>query len=140
VNPVNRKIMIRYLAESQSFKVYSIYESVFLKNKLLSTKMQEYDVNDKDVAWHYGDPSGALILPDENFVIVAGCGLSVYDLQSQSEKHILDAPKRIWWTNGLHQAGEDDQTKEVRFVSYNAQSQLRVFKLNVESLVITEIE
>ena len=126
----------KYLFESKHFKVYSCYENVYLTHKLSSKNSSD---NDLLIASHYGDPNGAIIFPDEKYVVVSGCGLSIYNVELQSEIHILDAPNRIWWTNGLHQEGEDNQSKEVRFVSWNNQSHLRIFKIDVETLEITEM-
>lgn len=132
--------MIRYLAESEKFKVYSIYESVYMKNKLISKKINDFDDKDLFIANHYGDPNDALILTNEKFVVVSGCGLSIYNIENNNDNHILDDSDNITWTNGLHQDGQDDQNREVRFVAFNKKNQLKVFKIDLISMKITELE
>ncbi len=132
--------MIQFLTKNENFKVYSIYENIYLKHKFKSRKHTDFDEKDFLMAVHYGDPNGALILPSEEFAIISGCGLSIFDIKNQKDYHILDDPERITWTNGLHQDGQDDQNKEVRFVSWNSENQLRIFKIDLESKIVTEIE
>lgn len=132
--------MIQHLAESENFKVYSIYESVYLKNKLTSSKLNDFDDKDLFITHHYGDPNDALVLHNEKFIVISGCGLSIYNVENNNDNHILDGSDKITWTNGLHQDGQDDQNREVRFVSFNNKDQLRVFKIDLISTDITELE
>lgn len=129
--------MIQYLAESENFKVYSIYESVYLKNKLIPAKL-----NDKDlfITHHYGDPNDALILPNEKFIVISGCGLSIYNVEDNTDNQVLCDADNITWTNGLHQDCQDDQNREVRYISINNKDQLRVFKIDLISTEITDLE
>ncbi|MFD2721932.1 hypothetical protein ACFST9_24660 [Hymenobacter monticola] len=120
---------IRYLAEDDTYKVYSLYESVYLKTKATSQKLSEAEKGDLPIAWHYGDPAAAILLYSGNHVVVVGCGITIYDIKQQLETTMLDAPDNIWWTDGLYQDGADEPT-ECRFVSLHENGGLRVFKLN----------
>lgn len=124
--------MIRYLAENADYKVYAVHESVYLKPKATSRNVSSFDDSDLFVTWHYGDPTAALILGAGAYVVVAGCGITVYDIKQQLEVKLLDAPHAIWWTDGLHQGFEDDWM-ECRFVSFFEGDKLRVFKINAVS-------
>lgn len=132
--------MIRYLAESEKFKVYSIYESVYLKNKMTTQSQNDFDNQDLFIAWHYGDPNDAIILRNEKYVVVSGCGISIYDIENKVENHILDDADDITWTNGLHQDDRDDQDREVRFVSFYNEDKLRVFKIDLLSTLVKKME
>ena len=111
-----------------------------MKNKLISKKINDFDDKDLFIANHYGDPNDALILTNEKFVVVSGCGLSIYNIENNNDNHILDDSDNITWTNGLHQDGQDDQNREVRFVAFNKKNQLKVFKIDLISMKITELE
>ena len=65
---------IRYLAENDTYKVYSLCESVYLKTKKNSQNLSEFEERDLFIAWHYGDPAAAVLLYSGNHVVVAGCG------------------------------------------------------------------
>jgi hypothetical protein len=121
---------VRYLAENDTYKVYSLYESVYLKTKATSRNLSAAEEWDLNIAWHYGDPAAAILLYSGNHVVVAGCGITVYTIKQQREVTLFDAPDNIWWTDGLHQDGADEPT-ECRFVSSHENGSLRVFKLNV---------
>ena len=131
--------MLRYLSESKNYKVYSIYENVYLKDKRSSKNLNDFDKNDKFITSHCGDPDYALILQNEEYVIISGCGISVYNIKLKSENHILDEVDNVTWTEGLHQSSADNQNVEIRFVSHNRSNQLRVFKMNIESLETEEL-
>ena len=51
----------------------------------------------------------------------------------------MDEPKKIVWTNGLYQDELDDANLEFRFAAYNKSNKLRVFKMNVETLEMNEL-
>jgi len=80
-----------------------------------------------------------LILHDETHVIVSGCGLSIYTIESKKELHILNEPDKITWTNGLYEDGFDNDF-EFRFVAANKEGQLRVFKMNVLTSGIVKLQ
>ncbi|MCH2225730.1 MAG: hypothetical protein MK066_13245 [Crocinitomicaceae bacterium] len=132
--------MIKYLAESEKFKVYAIYESVYLKNKLKTKSQNDFDAQDLFISNHYGDPNDALIMPNEKCVIVSGCGISIYDIEKKIDKHLLNEPNNIAWTKGLHQDNQDHPNNEVRFVTWNQSNNLRVHKLDIIKNLVTEIE
>jgi hypothetical protein len=131
--------MIRYLAENTDYKVYSIYENVYLKNKKTSNNFNDFEESDILITSHYGDPNNAIILHKNNYVIVSGCGLTIYDVGKNSEKNILAEPEEITWTNTVFQDETDDQIFEFRFVAFNKSDNLRIFKMNLETYEITEM-
>ena len=51
----------------------------------------------------------------------------------------MDEPNKIVWTNGLYQDELDDANLEFRFAAYNKSNKLRVFKMNVETLEMNEL-
>ncbi|MDO7845365.1 hypothetical protein Q5H92_03275 [Hymenobacter sp. M29] len=128
--------MIKHLAENADYKVYSLHESVYLKSKATCRTLSDFEESDLSVAWHYGDPASAIILGSNNYIIVAGCGITVYDIDQHFEVTLLNAPDNIWWTDGLHQGFEDDWM-ECRFVSFFDDNKLRVFKINAVTKEIT---
>ena len=128
--------MNRYLAENADYKVYSLCESVYLKPKATCRSISDFEESDLLVAWHYGDPAAALIIGSNNYVIVAGCGITVYDINQRIEVTLLNSPDNIWWTDGLHQGFEDDWM-ECRFVSFFEKDKLRVFKMHAVTKDVT---
>lgn len=132
--------MIQYLAESEHYKVYAICESVYLKSKATANNLNDYEANDLLIADHYGDPTSAVIFCTEKYVVVSGCGLTIYDIEAKSETNLMSDPKDIHWTHGLHQDGMDDTLLECRYVDYLDGKHLRVFKINVQTLEITLID
>ena len=73
--------MIKYLAESENFKVTSEYEyaTLHFKNKLLGKSVYIGDF--------YGDPDCAIISRDEKYLVVAGCGLIIYRLREPFKEY-----------------------------------------------------
>lgn len=131
--------MVRFLAESTNYKVYSIYESVYLKHKIYNTSGTQFDPADTFVTAHYGDPATAIILPGENHVITAGCGLSIYDVRSKTVIDLFNAPDDIHWISGLYTDSEDNEQIEFRYPDINEYNQLRIFKLNIKTMMINEL-
>ena len=131
--------MIKYLAENTEYKVYSIFENVYLKYKKTSNNLDDFESSDVLIASHYGDPNNAIILNDNNYVIVSGCGLTIYDIGKKSENHILAEPEEITWTNAVFQDEADNQSLEFRFVAHNKSGHLRIFKMNLETFEIIEM-
>ena len=135
--------MIKYLAESKNYKVTSEYESVtlHLKNKLL--KQSVY------IGYLYGDPDCAIISKDEKYLVVAGCGLLIYNLLEPFNEVCIDQPTfqyseffnnadNVWWVNGLHQTDIDADWKYFRFVAANNEGEF-IYKMNAEDFNIEKI-
>ncbi len=128
---------MNFIAENQKYKVYSLDESVYLKEKNTFENQNDYSKNDKFIAYHYGNPNNGIIT--DYYVIISGYGISVYDLKNGTEKHFFDGENN-WWTNGVHQDEKDDYKSEFRFVSWNSEDKLRVFKMNILTEKLTELE
>ena len=123
--------MITFLAESRQYKVYSICDNVYLKRKATCRSLDDFDETDVLIGWIYGDPSGALIMPCEKHVVVAGCGLTIFDIDSKQEQYLLADPDNITWTSALHQTDADDSQMEFRYIDYSEDHKPRVFKMNI---------
>ena len=131
--------MDRHLAENKDFKVYNICENVYLKNKNTSINLNSFEKTDINIGWHYGDPNNAIIMHKNNYIVVSGCGLLVYDTIKNTEKHILSEVDELTWTQAVFQEQTDDQILEFRFVALNKAGNLRVFKMNLETFKIIEL-
>ena len=98
----------------------------------------KFSKKDKFIGHHYGNPNDGIIT--DNYVIISGCGISIYDLKTETENHYFTDKNERYWTNGIHQEGEDDYHTEFRFVSNNSDNKLRVFKMNIQTEKLTELE
>ncbi len=123
--------MITFLAESRHFKVYSINDNAYLKRKSTCLLLDEFDKTDVHIGWIYGDPTDALIMPDEKHVVIAGAGITIFDIDCKKEHYLFAEPDNIIWTNGLHQADMDNGQVECRYVAYFEETKTRVFKMNI---------
>lgn len=81
----------------------------------------------------------ALIFCAENYVVISGCGLTIYNIEEKSMLSLPDNPGDIHWTNGLHREETDDPFIECRFIDCLESTYLRVFKRNVQNLEIALI-
>lgn len=128
---------MNFITENEKYKVYSLDESIYLKEKKMSENHDEFSKNDKFIGHHYGNPNDGIIT--ENYVIVSGCGISIYDLKEQTDRYLFTDENDRYWTNGIHQEGEDDYRIEFRFVSFNSENELRVFKMNAQTEQLSEL-
>lgn len=124
---------VAYLAVDAKYEVYSVDESVYLKHKSKPYK------DDVFMTWHYGNPTSGLIMGCGKRIIIAGCGLSIYNIEQNQEMRISNEPDSILWTNGLHQDEFDDDEREFRFVALNTSNQWRVFRMNIITHLIEEL-
>lgn len=123
------------LDESHDHLVSSEYELVFLKNKNTDEEIC--------IDSHYGDPSGALILMDNNwedsYVIISGYGLSIYEIKTNKLIEFWNKPDNNKNPDGLYfPFGCDDN--EFGFVMYNYSNELRVFMGNAKTLEFKELK
>ncbi|MDO6528038.1 hypothetical protein Q4519_20390 [Motilimonas sp. 1_MG-2023] len=102
----------RILYECDQYRLYSIYENVYLKN----IHRSESD-NDIIVASVYGDPDSGLISFGNDYVAIAGCGITIHFLNGDEGYEIGTEADNVFWTEGIYQSGEDD-FKYVRFTAY----------------------
>ena len=124
---------INILAESEKFKVYSLSESVYLKDKSSSKSINDYEKNDFLLAWVYGDPDSALISSNQSFIAISGCGIILYFLESKKIIELYNAPEDIMWTNSIKQNIEDEEYI-IRFNALTDSDKINHNKLNVKSL------
>ncbi len=132
--------MIKFLAENNRYKVYSIEESIYLKDKDNSSNHNDYKEADFFIAWHYENPNDAIILNTKELIIVSsGCGISIYNHKTKEEKSFFSEPKNIDWTNGLHQ-DEIDKREEFCFIKLAKDSHLvEVVKMNAKTFEFEKI-
>ena len=136
------KSHIRFLAESENFKVVSEHENVdlYFKNNTRKTIC---------IGDFYGDPSCAIISRDEKYAVSAGCGLIIYLLKNPYEEfqynnhcvqytEVFRDPKNIWWIDALYQSEQDLDLKYFRFVATNNEGE-NIYKINVETLEIEKL-
>ena len=123
---------IRYLAESKNYQVYSLYETVYLKDKNTCKRLSEYTESDKFITSIYGDPDSAIIAFNEEFIAIGGCGLSIYYLGSGKLLELFAEPDSILWTEGLDQSGEDE-LHFFRFTAFDKGDQIRVHRFNTRT-------
>lgn len=115
----------RILFETDEYRLYSIFESVYLKEKIgLSSG------DDLFISSIYGDPDSGLISFNNEFVVIAGCGITVYFIADKSCYEIGTEPENILWTEGVYQSGEDSYNF-VRFIAYIGDNLIRVHRLDV---------
>ena len=126
---------MKYLAENKNYKVYAIEENVYLKDKRIAKNLDNFESTDTWITWHYGNPTGALIIPPSPHIIVVGCGISIYNVLTQEEKHILANPDSITWTNAIHQDKiEDNSASTFRFIAYDNDNTPSIFKMDIHDL------
>jgi hypothetical protein len=123
--------MYNFLAESPNYKVYSHEDYVYLKKKSECRVLDEHDKTDILMSWVYGNPTSALIMHTEQYIVVAGCGLVIYDISNRLETQLLAKPDNITWTNALHQDEMDDSVLDFRYVAYSEANIPQVFKMNL---------
>ncbi|KZN39326.1 hypothetical protein N480_00425 [Pseudoalteromonas luteoviolacea S2607] len=121
MNPSNR-----LLFESDNFRLYSCYESSYLKCKNVP------DRKDVHISCCYGDPSSGLISTHEEFVAVSGCGIAIFFIEDGSSYELGTDPEDILWTEGIYQSEMDTQ-HQVRFTAETKDGLIRVHRLDVKS-------
>jgi hypothetical protein len=131
--------MVKVLAESPNYKVYSVYDNAYLKHKAHSITLDAFEEKDVYISWNYSDPTSALITHSEEHVVLSGCGIMLFDTTSRLTTHLLAELDSIVWTNALHQA-ESDDALEFRYVAYATKNRLRVFKMHVLTHAITLLD
>lgn len=135
--------MIKYLAESENYKVTSEYESVSLHFKKRLMKKPLF------IGDFFGDPECAMISRDEKYVVMAGCGLIIYKLQEPFAPYgendipgqffeFFRDPSNNWWINGLHQTNIDSDWKYFRFVAANDEGE-SIYKMDSNNFEIEMI-
>ena len=123
---------IRYLSENGIYKLYSLHESVYLKDKSKSDNLCDFENSDLYVTSLYGDPDSALISFDGTYICVAGCGINIYFIESRKCIQLFNDPEEIIWTEGVYQSAEDGQ-HYVRFNAKTETEKVRIYRLNVKT-------
>ncbi|MCH5348052.1 MAG: hypothetical protein J1E40_01900 [Oscillospiraceae bacterium] len=83
------------LAECKRYAVISEYETVYLIDKTANTKIIIGDF--------YGDPNGAIIDPNEKFVVMYGCGIIVYFLVPPFKEYTYNTKTAQWFEIGRNE-------------------------------------
>ena len=82
--------MEKFLAENNLYKVISLDESVYLRRKSKNSSQEIYHKDDLYITWIYGNPTCALFLYTGKHLIIAGCGLTIYDIENNQETRETD--------------------------------------------------
>ena len=88
----------RLLAESANYYIVASFESCSLYRK--SDDSFVCVVGD-----HYGDPTGAVISPSEDFCVTVGCGAVVYFLRVPFEDYSYSVASPSWYEFGRDPKG-----------------------------------
>lgn len=118
----------KILAESTKYKIHSISENVYLIDKTKNTKLGD------NLDCFYDKPNDALISENEEYVVIVGDHVAIYFFESKQiiEVNILYSNN---WINGLFQdISEDNSWDYFRFVAYDEDNKLCIFKMNVYDL------
>lgn len=129
----------RWLAESGNFKVYSIYDNAYIKDKRKSKTLSKFDKDDKFIQSIYGEPNGAIIMPKEDKVIIVGSGIYIYDIQTEKVTEYFNEPNDIRWIDSIYQNEQDDWLNEFRIVAFNENNQLRIFRYLINESQLKEV-
>ncbi|NRB81900.1 MAG: hypothetical protein HRU38_25130 [Saccharospirillaceae bacterium] len=132
--------MDQFLAENDFYRVYSISENVYLRNKIENSSSDFYSDDDKGITHHYCDPQGALIV-GRAYIVIVGHGITIFPLSNDEgiiEISLFNEPDNQMWTNGVFiepwdqlddsRDNEDDQWLWFKFVSKN-----KVYKMNART-------
>lgn len=84
-----------FLAESQNYKIFSSYESVYLINKSSGSEIFVGDF--------YGDLNGAVIDRQERFAAMYGCGLILYFIREPFENYCYGKNSPQWFEFGRNE-------------------------------------
>ena len=76
------------LTESIHYEIYGEYELVILKIK--------YSTREVIIGDFYGDVEKVIISPDEQYCIMAGCGIIVYSLKEPFEQYEYEKNTNQW--------------------------------------------
>jgi len=125
-------VRIRYLSENDKYKLYSLHESVYLKDKSKSNNLCDFEGTDIFVTSVYVDPDSGLLSFDGSFICVAGCGITIYFIESKKCIELFNEPEDITWTEGVYQSADDEQNY-VRFNVYTETEKLAINRLNVKT-------
>ncbi|ESU25058.1 hypothetical protein FEDK69T_02480 [Flavobacterium enshiense DK69] len=135
--------MIRYLAESYDYKVTAEDEQVYLEFKNDPAK-ESVIIGD-----FYGNPHCAIILEDEDYVVMGGEGLIIYKIEEPFEfyHYSQNEPAQFkelfrgsdcWWIKGIFQDSFDYDGKSFSFLALNKEG-YALYKMNAFTLEMEKI-
>jgi len=125
-------VSIRYLSENEKYKLYSLHEIVYLKHKSHSNTLSDYEAADEYITRVYGDPDSGILSFDGTYIVVAGCGITVYFIETKECIELLNDPDDITWTEGVYQSAED-ASHFVRFNALTDTDKLVINRLNINT-------
>jgi hypothetical protein len=129
----------KFLVENDRYKVYSISENIYLKNKSNSKNLCDFEKTDDYVACIYGDPQNAIFIDNGKILVISGCGITLYNTETKTEISFYNNPDDILWTNGLHQEESQNKLTQFRFVALNKNNQTRVFNFDITTNLCNEV-
>lgn len=136
----NMKKSLVWLFEDDRFKIYSHCEYVYLKDKMTCLLQDDWEKDDDtSIGWIYGEPTGALIL-NKRFIVVVGSGIYIYDITNGKLQEYYNEPDHIKWIETVYQDYSDKFNEEFRFVAFNDNDELRVFRFNIVNKQLEEMK
>lgn len=132
---------MKFLAENERYKVYSIYESVYLKDKSISENLIDYSDDDIFITAIYGDPSNAILIGNKKsqHILISGCGINIFDINTGKCLELFTQKNNMLWTFAIHQEDSDCQLTEFRFISYDNTDIPVIYKMNLKDKAPTKL-
>ncbi|MCB0738080.1 MAG: hypothetical protein KDC92_11245 [Bacteroidetes bacterium] len=130
---------LKFLCESEIFRIYAIYENTYIKYLPHATNPFDYAKEDKLIAWVYGNPYAALVMPQNDYVVIVGAGIVIYNILNQETEELFTEPEKIRYFDTVFQSELDNQLTEFRVVGINEFNQCRVFKFNLTDNTLKEL-
>lgn len=134
---------IKFLAESEHYKIESEHETVRLRIK----DRPNFAVTIGDF---YGDPTCAMISANETYVVMGGCGLIVYYLKPPFESYYYGKTTKqykeffreaddIRWVEAIYQSDIDNIDNDwqvFKFVSYDEDKE-QLYKMDLATEIVS---
>ncbi|AJQ96572.1 hypothetical Protein YC6258_04540 [Gynuella sunshinyii YC6258] len=103
-----------------------------MKDKTICKSQTDYEESDENIAWIYGEPDSAIITLDGEYVVIAGCGIVIYNIRTAEIVYLFDEPDSTEWTEGVYQNAIDDVV-HVRFNVCTDNNNVVTKRLNLKS-------
>lgn len=128
--------MDQILAENEFYKVHSISENVYLIDKRYKNDVKVGKYLDS----FYGDPHGAIISQDGEYLVVFGDHIYIY-LFEKEINYIIEVYRYDNYVCTVYQDIINDKGFNFfRFVAYDENDQLGIFKMNINDRIPIKIK
>lgn len=119
--------MNKFLVENEEYKVHSIGEKVYLIDKEYS----DYIKVGKYIGCFCGNPNDAIISIDNRYLIVVGDYVLIYFFEKQIALKVKVYHETNWISGVYQDKTEDGNFNFFRFVGYDENNELSLFKMNI---------